>query len=134
MLLPQGVGRLVVGGCVPVLDERWREAAILQQRQGLPRLAAARVVIDGDGHRPSSSSMPCCWPQEGAAGSRSSRAPRKLPLTNFQASWGQSATMLKHLAIFLCYAGGAAALAFYGPQWLPEGPIGRAPCRERGGP
>src|SRR3546814_18916977 len=29
--------------------------------------------------------------------------------------------MLKHLAIFLCYAGGAAALAFYGPQWLPEG-------------
>src|SRR3546814_17287026 len=65
--------------------------------------------------------MPCCWPQEGAAGSRSSRAPRKLPLTNFQASWGQSATMLKHLAIFLCYAGGAAALAFYGPQWLPEG-------------
>src|SRR3546814_10570951 len=83
-------------------------------------LAAARVVIDGDGHRPSSSSMPCCWPQEGAAGSRSSRAPRKLPLTNFQASWGQSATMLKHLAIFLCYAGGAAALAFYGPQWRSE--------------
>src|SRR3546814_14018093 len=29
--------------------------------------------------------------------------------------------MLKHLAIFLCYAGGAAALAFYGPQWLPVG-------------
>src|SRR3546814_15998178 len=29
--------------------------------------------------------------------------------------------MLKHLASFLCYAGGAAALAFYGPQWLPEG-------------
>src|SRR3546814_17809415 len=65
--------------------------------------------------------MPCCWPQEGAAGSRSSRAPRKLPLTNFQASWGQSATMLKHLAIFLCYAGGAASLAFYVPPWLPEG-------------
>ncbi|MGF1594539.1 MAG: EAL domain-containing protein [Kiloniellaceae bacterium] len=27
--------------------------------------------------------------------------------------------MLKHLAIFLCYAGGAAALALFGPQWLP---------------
>lgn len=27
--------------------------------------------------------------------------------------------MLKHLAIFLCYAGGAAALALYGQQWLP---------------
>jgi cyclic-di-GMP phosphodiesterase TipF (flagellum assembly factor) len=28
--------------------------------------------------------------------------------------------MFKHLAIFLCYAGGAAALALFGPQWLPE--------------
>ena len=27
--------------------------------------------------------------------------------------------MLKHLAIFLAYAGGAAALALYAPQWLP---------------
>lgn len=27
--------------------------------------------------------------------------------------------MLKHLAIFLCYAGGAAALALYGGRWLP---------------
>src|SRR3546814_9463560 len=29
--------------------------------------------------------------------------------------------MLKLRASFLCYAGGAAALALYGPQWLPEG-------------
>ena len=27
--------------------------------------------------------------------------------------------MLRHLAIFLCYAGGAAALALFGPQWIP---------------
>jgi cyclic-di-GMP phosphodiesterase, flagellum assembly factor TipF len=27
--------------------------------------------------------------------------------------------MLKHLAIFLCYAAGAAALALFGTQWLP---------------
>lgn len=27
--------------------------------------------------------------------------------------------MLKHLAIFLCYAGGAAALALYGAEWVP---------------
>lgn len=27
--------------------------------------------------------------------------------------------MVKHLAIFLCYAGGAAALALYGDRWLP---------------
>jgi len=27
--------------------------------------------------------------------------------------------MLKHFAIFLCYAGGAAALALYAPLWLP---------------
>src|SRR5690606_10460653 len=43
------------------------------------------------------------------------------PLTNFQASRGQSAPMLKHFAIFLCYAGGAVALALYGQQWLPLG-------------
>jgi len=29
--------------------------------------------------------------------------------------------MLKHLAIFLCYAGGAAALALTGQEWLPQG-------------
>ena len=27
--------------------------------------------------------------------------------------------MVRHLAIFLCYAGGAVALALYGGQWLP---------------
>src|SRR3546814_14779264 len=57
-------------------------------------------------------SAPACAQRQGLS---------KLPLTNFQASRGQSAPMLKHLAIFLCYAGGAAALAFYGPQWLPVG-------------
>src|SRR3546814_16124519 len=104
--LQQGVERLGVGGVVQVLDDRWRDAAILQQRQGLPRLAEARVVIDGDGHRPSSSSMPCCWPPEGAACSRSSRAPRTLPLTNFHASWGPSETMLNNPWLFLCRSGG----------------------------